>query len=613
MPPSHVLALFAVLTKQQLTATSLPIAFIVVFCAITASAWSPPKAYDDQEVREVSEASHTLVWWLDLLLAVAGIGAAAWAGLLVASWCRAYRRRAENAERSKEIEKSIRLMTARLYRTRQLWQARQMQADQQQHDSSPEQLFHEPVNQRTDQPPAHTCKQSKKRIASYDASHEDDEVAFNSNTAAPAPGSPYFQVLSSPVYQPHLRTVSESSSYRYTLECSADFLTSQSDSLVPPPALRNGVKYAARPQPSLRSASPAPPRPSAFKRVFGGTLQITALRRALRAPQLRIKQSGSTSLPKPSRCPSHQSLQLSASVRDTASVHYKGISSFYFPTDSSITFMLEAGESFDDDSAAETVATHGGEDAAEGLCGTGDCSSETGLDDLAHRTGIAETGESSSFSFHEEFVEEPGAAQVWQQSHHRPAAEEELYRMPSLRSLSGHQLQCQDVVPQRGKIPVAEGSRVDCAADMGATAPQALRAECRADETVGANNNMGGVVFLERSLVDENERLEGPFLHGRRLNWTRGPNSSPTLHTSLNSHRFAGANIMLPNNTRRSSSADPTKATGASLHQELLHSSKTRRYMKSLQSSLAPLPLLPLPERVTSTTAKEALGSPVAQ
>ncbi|KAG5502589.1 hypothetical protein JIQ42_05658 [Leishmania sp. Namibia] len=614
MLPSELQALSAVATTRRLTTAPAAIALIVTVYANTASAgptqWASRTANNTPEGLYANEASFTLVWWLDFLIAVAGIGAAMWVVLVVVNWCRARRRRAEDAVRSDEIEKSIRFMTARLYRTRQLRQARQGQTmQQQQHDSCSEQLSHDTVRLCTDQPLKHHCEQRRERI-SCNAPYVKDEASLTSSTAVPASVHLHSHPLPSLLYQQHLSPASRASSDHCGAVGGEDTLAkSESDSLVSPLFSTHEVKSAAPKSSSTRSAAPASSLPSPVTRVFGGTVQIKALRRALRDPQMRIEQSTSPLPSTPSRRVSHHSFRLAASSRGKESQYYKSISSFQFPACPSAVLNMEADESFVDDATAVTMSAHGGKGGLQDPCATADGCLEKGVGDLVHCTGIAETDGRVKVSFHGDGGDEQDGARARQQGHYQSAEEGELLLTPSP---PGPRPQWKDDVASRSEIQVAEGSQVDCTEGTSSAAVQPLRTELCAEKTVGGTLPKTSVSFLEASLLDDTAGLQGRFTSSSRFKRAMGPDGSPTLHAFLSFHHFTPANRTPRGDTRLSSPIHATTATHASLSQEVLHSTHTRRLMKSLQSSFASLPLSPPSEFMASTTAEETPAGAVA-
>ncbi|KAG5480346.1 hypothetical protein LSCM4_06112 [Leishmania orientalis] len=614
MLPSQLQALSAVAMTRRLTTPPAAIAVIVAMYANTASAgptqWASHTANDTPEGPYASEASFTLVWWLNFLIAVAGIGAAMWVVLVVVNWYRVRHRRAEDAVRSDEIEKSIRFMTARLYRTRQLRQVHQGQTmQQQQRDSCSEHLSHDTVRLCTDHPLKHHCEQRRERI-SCNASYVKDESSLTSNTAVPASVHLHIHPLPSLLHQQDLSPASRASSDHCNAIGGEDTLaTSESDSLVSPLFSTHEVKSAAPTSSSTRSAAPASSLPSSVTRVFGGAVQIKALRRALRDPQMRVEQPTSPLPSTPSRRVSHHSFRLVASSRGKESQYYKSISSFQFPACPSAVLNMEADESFVDDATAVTMSVHGGKGGVQDPCATADGCFEKGVGDPAHCTGIAETDGRVKVSFHGDGVEEQDGARTRQQSHYQPAQEGELLLKSSP---PGPRPQWKGDVASRSEIQVAEGSQVDCTEGTSSAAVQPLRTEHCAEKIVGGTLPKNSVSFLEASLLDETAGLQGRFTSSSRFKRAKGPDGSPTLHAFLSFRHFTPANRTPRGNTRPSSPIQSTTATHASLSQEVLHSTHTRRLIKSLQSSFASLPLSPPSEFMASTTAEEAPDGAVA-
>ncbi|KAG5480674.1 hypothetical protein CUR178_05809 [Leishmania enriettii] len=614
MPPSQLQALSAVATARRLTTPPAAIDVIVAMHANTASVgptqWDSYTANDSPGGPYANEASSTLVWWLNFLIAVAGIGAATWVVLAVVNWYRARRRRAEDAVRSDEIEKSIRFMTARLYRTRQLRQIHQGQTmRQQQRDSCSEQLSHDTVCLCTDHPLKHHCEQRRERI-SCTGSYVKDESSLTSNTAVPPSVRLHSHPLPSLLHQQHLSPASRASSDHFSAFGGEDALaTSESGSLPSPLFSTHEVKSAAPTSSSTRSAAPASSLSSSVTRVFGGVVRIKALRRALRDPQMRVEQSTSP-LPSTSlRRVSHHSFRLVASSREKESQYYKSISSFQFPARPSAVLNMEADESFVDDASEVTMLAHGGKGGVQDSCATADGCLEKGVGDLAHCTGIAETDGCVKVSFHGDDVDEQDGERARQQSHYQSAEEGELLLTPSPPS---SRPQWKGDVASRSEIQVAEGSQVDCTEGTSPAAVQPLFTELCAEKTVGGTLPKSSVTFLEASLLDEAAGLQGRFTSSSRFKRAKGPDGSPTLHAFLSFRHFTPANRTPLGNTRTSSPTHTTAATRASLSQEVLHSTHTKRLMRSLQSSFASLPLSPPSQFMASTTAEETPDGAVA-
>ncbi|CAJ1024072.1 hypothetical protein, conserved [Leishmania shawi] len=563
---------------------------------------------DNRDVIDLEEASFEFVWWLGLLIAAAAIGVVTGVVQAIMHWCRARRCRAEDAVRSNEIEKSICLMTARLYRTRQLWQAHQVRAtQQQQHQSSPEQLGHNSLRVAVVKHPIFPDQELQVHGSLHEASFGDDEVLHTSRTAVLS--SFHLHHYQPPLsYQNPLQKASVTSSSQYSVAGGGDLLTkSVSDSLMSRFSSVYEMKRVVSKESLPRSARPALPLPSPpSTRVFAGITKVGALRRALRSPQLHVESSTPPLLPTSTRCLSCPSFMLATSSSCKDSWHYQGISSFQLPIFLGAESNAESDESVLNKSSVETVSVHGPGGRAPSPRGTTDSFIEQSNDRLTRRTGVAETGRHAAVTIHGEEMDGQAAVQVQQQSGYRRATERRRLVLPSLTSPSGPHRGCKSDVTAMRHSSVAEAGRDDCAAGSTCTVPPAAQTEHPFPETSAVTLTKGGDSSFDKSLVDCTAGPQGRFTPSS-FKGMKSLDSRPPLHAFLRPYNFTLGDATLPSDTFFSSSTHLKAAANFSPPQAFLHSAYTQRFMAAPQRTAASPPSSLPPEPVLSAPAESAL------
>ncbi|AYU78320.1 hypothetical protein LDBPK_200410 [Leishmania donovani] len=456
--------------------------------------------------------------------------------LAALQWCRARSRRTEDAARGEEIEESIRLVTTRLYRIQELWQAHQLRAVSQQHDSCTETLQHGPMSVKMQESRELSHQQLQVHISSCNASDENAEVLLTPKTAAPSsfhlhhcrppPPPP-------PIYQQHLQNASVTSSYQPGIAGGSDLLAKlKPDSLMSLSSAR-GLKATVPLSPLIRSTGIIPSlRSAASTRVFAGISNAAALRRSLRAPQLDMEPPAFPLLPPPTQHPSSSSSTLTTWSEFEESPFYQVISTFQFPVDLSGEPSGGTDESVLETSSVETLVVHyRGGGGAQSPRGTADDCAEEGMAAMARHTGVAAAYRHVDLHIHLE-VDEPDETPMPQRCRYGCAGEKHRGLLPSPTPHSCPRRYFEGDAAFMSNSPAVEDSRVNLAAGNNSAALPATRTERRAHETVAAAVAEGGDSSLDASVFADDAELQGRFTPSR-LKSARESGGSRLLLVSL--------------------------------------------------------------------------------
>ncbi|GET88099.1 hypothetical protein LtaPh_2003900 [Leishmania tarentolae] len=356
----------------------------------------------------MKKAQSSITWWPFVFIAVAATAVVTWVVLAALHWFHTRSRRTEDAMRCDEIEKSIRLMTARLYRTRQLWQEHQLLAVQQQHNSCIRVLHHESMDEST-QGPCHSLRQQLTKCGSSSkALGEDAEALLTSSTAAPSSSHFQFPPPRPLEYQQSLQTGSETSSYLRS-KAGGNKLGRKykSKSCISLPCSERGMRATAPPSPSIRKIGIAPPTQAMpSTRMFAGISKAGVLRRALCATQRRTEQLVSSLFRTPRLRTSFSSPTLTSLGELEEPPLHQAITNFQLPEDRS-ELDVSADECALGESSVETLLVYyRGDHYSQWPNSTDDGCVEEGIRAMVCHTDVAATQRCSNVRMHLKEVEE---------------------------------------------------------------------------------------------------------------------------------------------------------------------------------------------------------------
>ncbi|KAK7202194.1 hypothetical protein NESM_000289400 [Novymonas esmeraldas] len=505
------------------------------------------------------------VWWIGLLATVALLSVGTSVVLFIVYCCRSRSRRVEDAVRGDEIEKSIRLMTARLYRTRH---GRQAAQEWPKGPTSPIGSHAVDAEGRrtphtgTATPPSVVSSHPQETLLPSPESSLEEAATLRraastvSGTSAALVPQP-LQIFGSPTQaMPQLRRSngprSREADMSTTSSCINSVLTS-GYAHVDPAALSVTGQPGQTPAPKSAGVSPTstrgvipPPHPPLSQtpstRVFAGIQKVELLRRALRAPQLHLSPTTVTSpplLPPPPPPPSRQSNEstsLDVSGEAEPSEHYRAIAAFQFPA----TIHVDAGEEEETVVAPAVVAAGDApatqdEDAAAAADTARDAAEEEETDAAAEEQETDATEEQSqgrlAEAMHRLLLSQPPS----RESPLQPP----LDTSPSLMAPLGH--------------------RVDALVTL--FAPK---------ETVAS---------LPRSETRNSDSTQMRFTSSSRFITSHSPNGSATPRVRLHSPQSPPSDAAVHDRTGASCtiSAHSATSTSAAPTQEVLHTSRSRR------------------------------------